>query len=1196
MPNQAPPIDRRTSRQIVERVERLARASGWQPRADGHPDGGQALIQIFARLAELLIERVNRAPEKNFLAFLDLIGVQPLPPQPARAPLTFTLAAGSLNDAIVPARTPVAAAPLPGDAAPVVFETEADLVVTRSELAAVFVREPGRDRFGGPFPPGAPASEGAFPVFAGERPTAHRLYLAHAGQFGLQAATREIRLRFAPASGEQSWLAAVRWAAWDATRKSYVDLPAESVGAPTISSDGAWQISLANPPELPLGPPHVPAGADPALAGLTSRWLRVELPLPLPRHDRVEELAALGPPTSWRSGLAPDAARRDDKPLSTGGIFFPFGENEAATTLLLASEAAFGAVGAAVHLGFELDRPGRPHPELELLWEYWNGVDWRDLGASTPRHAPAAPTPTSFVDETLALTRDGAVSFVCPADWSPLDLGDNVGRRWLRVRIVAGGYSTAAGLRPPAVRSLSISYGQPPEIQTVLSQVFAAESGLAPEAAMVNELPTDLSKDLFPFGEKPKFNDTFALASGSAFLKPGAEVTLTFTLSNPTDDKVSPLPARPSDDITLAWEYWDAARGAWQPLKVKDKTSAFTKDKGTVTFTVPATLGVIALGGQERAWIRVRLARGNYGVDATYEPLRDAGGNLIGVDGKPTALAVYQLRPATFRPPAIKSVVVAYSYTSPFERVEQLLAENDFVVEEVGRERPEDDGPKPFRPFRPTTHGERPALYLGFRRPGARAGFANSPNTLFFDVDEVLYGEQADSFGALAEGAGVAWEFWGGAGWRRLGTRDETRSLTRRGLLSFVGPHLFPPRHDFGLGEELFWLRATWERGAYSVLPRLRAVLTNTIWASHVRTSTGEVLGSSSGEPGQRFRAASAPVLPGQRLEVREPELPAAAEQSVLAAEEGPDAIGVTPAQGGGATEIWVRWHEVPNFYGSGPRSRHYTLDRTSGEVRFGDGRHGLVPPAGRANVRLAAYRTGGGVAGNRPAGNLNQIQTTVPLVDGVANLTPAAGGTPGESLEAMLERGPRTLRHRDRAVLIADFEDLAVQASPEVALVRGLPAADHAGAGAVVLVVVPRSAALKPIPTVELLGRVQDYLAARMTPAVDLLVRGPDWLKVSVQAEVVPVAPEEAADVQTAVHARLDTFLHPLTGGLDRAGWPFGRKPYRSDLYALIERVPGVSYVRRLAVDETPDTGGARDDRFLVYSGDHEITMAGSD
>jgi hypothetical protein len=105
----------------------------------------------------------------------------------------------------------------------------------------------------------------------------------------------------------------------------------------------------------------------------------------------------------------------------------------------------------------------------------------------------------------------------------------------------------------------------------------------------------------------------------------------------------------------------------------------------------------------------------------------------------------------------------------------------------------------------------------------------------------------------------------------------------------------------------------------------------------------------------------------------------------------------------------------------------------------------------------------------------------------------------------------------------------------------------------------------------------------------------GPDWLQLDVRAEVVPQQLEAATDVQTAILERLRAFLHPLSGGPEGEGWEFGRKPHRSDLYALIEDTPGVDHVRRLELIETPREGGARAGRFLVFSGDHEITLSGS-
>ena len=40
-----------------------------------------------------------------------------------------------------------------------------------------------------------------------------------------------------------------------------------------------------------------------------------------------------------------------------------------------------------------------------------------------------------------------------------------------------------------------------------------------------------------------------------------------------------------------------------------------------MTFTCPATIGPREVNGQISYWIRVRIAAGNYGVEARYEPV-----------------------------------------------------------------------------------------------------------------------------------------------------------------------------------------------------------------------------------------------------------------------------------------------------------------------------------------------------------------------------------------------------------------------------------------------------------------------------------------------------------------------------------------------------------------------------------------------
>lgn len=142
---------------------------------------------------------------------------------------------------------------------------------------------------------------------------------------------------------------------------------------------------------------------------------------------------------------------------------------------------------------------------------------------------------------------------------------------------------------------------------------------------------------------------------------------------------------------------------------------------------------------------------------------------------------------------------------------------------------------------------------------------------------------------------------------------------------------------------------------------------------------------------------------------------------------------------------------------------------------------------------------------------------------------------------------------------------------------------------GRVLAIVVPYSLERQPTPNLALLNRVESYLQARFVPTMKLLVSGPKWQEVKVITEIVPVSVESADAVRVAAIDRIHSFLHPLTGGDRGEGWSFGRKPHNSDLYAVLEAVPGVKYVRTLNIQFA---AAAIDIQTLIYSGQHIVTL----
>src|SRR5258705_3457415 len=85
-----PNLDDRSWKQIVDEAVRLI--PRYCPEWTHHntSDPGVTLLELYAWMTEMVIYRLNNVPEKNFLTFLDLIGVRLQPPQPAPAVLELT--------------------------------------------------------------------------------------------------------------------------------------------------------------------------------------------------------------------------------------------------------------------------------------------------------------------------------------------------------------------------------------------------------------------------------------------------------------------------------------------------------------------------------------------------------------------------------------------------------------------------------------------------------------------------------------------------------------------------------------------------------------------------------------------------------------------------------------------------------------------------------------------------------------------------------------------------------------------------------------------------------------------------------------------------------------------------------------------------------------------------------------------------
>lgn len=707
-----------------------------------------------------------------------------------------------------------------------------------------------------------------------------------------------------------------------------------------------------------------------------------------------------------------------------------------------------------------------------------------------------------------------------------------------------------------------------PEIESINIEVtIDTKEETLPDMAFLNRTAVDLTKDFYIFGERPSFNDTFYFASNKVFSKKDASVTIQAALSPGL-----PIPGSLEDtfEIQLVYEFWNGT--AWEIFGESDEngqatdnygydfvddSNAFSRDKADagsyrkISFICP-DIKPTKVNGKENHWIRIRIVRGDYGQEASYKKLEGGG---------------YEPVPATYSPPSMNVFNITYQFTTPEDQrtePENLIFENNFFYEDVS-DIQGSAGSVSKSPFKPTEEESR-AVYFGFDKD-----IRNLPINMFFSIP-------GGSLNAFRQGEGQAapynvWECWTGTKWASISAIDFTESFAKKEMVRLLVPDEFNPRPLFGVTRN--WIRVRLDQGEYLISPEVQGLFTNVVWSSHLVTIRDELLGSSNGQPNQTFPFSRKPVLYGQAVLIREEGI-SDEDRIDIIAEEGDDAIREISDDGGNILETWVRWHEVNRFDFSGPRSRHYVLDHSSGIVYFGDGRRGIIPPAGRNNIKCDLYQYGGGTRGNVNAGQISDLRTAIPFIDSVCNPETVEGGVDLEDLDGLRARGPRSIKSRNRVVTTDDYEALVAQSTGEIARVKCLPTMNQNfefEEGWATVIIVPNSNSIKPYPSQELINFVYEYLSTRASGdmvvegATRINVTGPRYLQVYVEADVRYENIRDAKTVESRIREALDLFFNPLIGGPDLTGWEFGRNVFISEIYKVIEDVEGVDHVGQVSI-----------------------------
>lgn len=200
------------------------------------------------------------------------------------------------------------------------------------------------------------------------------------------------------------------------------------------------------------------------------------------------------------------------------------------------------------------------------------------------------------------------------------------------------------------------------------------------------------------------------------------------------------------------------------------------------------------------------------------------------------------------------------------------------------------------------------------------------------------------------------------------------------------------------------------------------------------------------------------------------------------------------------------------------------------------------------------------------------------------------------------------------RAVTAADYETLALTAWPEsqeaaalagkagLRRVRCLEDRDVTAGDPLAVAPGHVSLVVLPLPGNDgVFAPLARFFEPRRILTTRLHVAPPSAVAVQVDASVYIDDDAAPATVRARAEAALATWFDPHAGGVDGDGWPLGAEVFVSDLYALLDGVPGVDFVtdvgaRTAAADRVLKNGdGAAIGLRLAPHEQPALALAGS-
>ena len=272
-------------------------------------------------------------------------------------------------------------------------------------------------------------------------------------------------------------------------------------------------------------------------------------------------------------------------------------------------------------------------------------------------------------------------------------------------------------------------------------------------------------------------------------------------------------------------------------------------------------------------------------------------------------------------------------------------------------------------------------------------------------------------------------------------------------------------------------------------------------------------------------------------------------------------------------------WFPQRDLLNSKHNDEHFVVEVESdgiASLRFGNDIEGQRPKP--ETKFTATYRIGNGVSGNIGSNTFYHIVSNAPEITAdkikkIWNPLPAIGGVEQESMQVVRTRAPIAFRRQERAVTLADYEEVSKRCSAEIQ--RSAASLRWTGSWRTIFLTVDRMGGKKIDEKFE--NDLRSCLEKYRMAGQDLEVDGPKFVSLEIEMKVCVNANYFKSDVKAAL---LDLFSDKLLpdgkpGVFHPDNFSFGQTVYLSPLYAAAQQTEGVDSVRitkfqRQGIDDT--------------------------